>query len=49
MAQSLYLPLDIKLLLGMEFARAENSPYLIDALTPEGKSKKYIGGLAVNF
>ena len=49
MAQSLYLPLDIKLLLGLELARAENSPYLIDALTPEGKSKKYIGGLAVNF
>lgn len=49
MAQSLYLPIDIKLLLGLELARAENSPYLIDSLTPEGKSKKYIGGLALNF
>lgn len=49
MAQSLYLPIDIKLLLGLELARAENSPYLIDSLTPEGTSKKYIGGLAVNF
>ncbi len=49
MAQSLYLPIDIKLLLGLELARAENSPYLIDALTTEGRSKKYIGGLAVNF
>jgi len=49
MAQSLYLPIDIKLLLGLEFARADNSPYLIDTLTPEGISKKYIGGLAVNF
>ncbi|HEX2123037.1 MAG TPA: carboxypeptidase-like regulatory domain-containing protein [Thermoanaerobaculia bacterium] len=49
MAQSLYLPIDIKLLLGMELARAENSPYLIDTLTPEGTSKKYIGGLALNF
>lgn len=49
MAQSLYLPVDLKLLLGLELARAENSPYLIDALTPEGRSKKYIGGLALNF
>lgn len=49
MAQSLYLPIDIKLLLGLELARSENSPYLIDTLTPEGRSKKYIGGLALNF
>lgn len=49
MAQSLYLPVDLKLLLGIELARAENSPYLIDTLTPEGKSKKYLGGLALNF
>jgi hypothetical protein len=49
MAQSLYLPVDIKLLLGLELARAENSPYLLDTLTAEGKSKKYIGGLALNF
>lgn len=49
MAQSLYLPVDLKLLLGMELARAQNSPYLIDTLTPEGTSKKYLGGLALNF
>lgn len=49
MAQSLYLPVDIKLLLGLDLARAENSPYLLDALATEGKSKKYIGGLALNF
>lgn len=49
MAQSLYLPVDIKLLLGMELAEADNSPYLIDAFAEEGKSRKYIGGLAVNF
>jgi hypothetical protein len=49
MAQSLYLPVDIKLLLGLELARAENSPYLIDTLTSVGRSKKYIGGLALNF
>ncbi|MDQ3282608.1 MAG: carboxypeptidase-like regulatory domain-containing protein [Acidobacteriota bacterium] len=49
MAQSLYLPVDIKLLLGLEVAHAENSPYLIDAFTSEGTSRKYIGGLAVNF
>ena len=49
MAQSLYLPVDIKLLLGLELAHAENSPYLIETLTPEGRSTKYIGGLALNF
>jgi hypothetical protein len=49
MAQSLYLPIDVKLLLGLELARADNSPYLIDTLTAEGRSKKYIGGLAFNF
>jgi hypothetical protein len=49
MAQSLYLPIDVKLLLGIELARAENSPYLLDALTGAGESRKYIGGLALNF
>jgi hypothetical protein len=49
MALSLYLPIDIKILLGLELARSQNSPYLVDTLTPEGRSKKYIGGLAVNF
>lgn len=49
MAQSLYLPIDIKLLLGLEVARAENSPYLVDTLAMDGTSKKYIGGLALNF
>ncbi len=49
MAQSLYLPIDIKLLIGLELARAENSPYLLDTLNTEGKSRKYIGGLALNF
>lgn len=48
MAQSLYLPVDLKLLLGLELARAENSPYVID-LNADGTSKKYIGGLALNF
>lgn len=48
MAQSLYLPFDLKLLLGVELARAENSPYLIDSIDAEG-SRKYVGGLAVNF
>lgn len=49
MAQSLYLPVDIKLLLGLELARAANSPYMVDALMADGRSKKYIGGLALNF
>jgi hypothetical protein len=49
MAQSLYLPVDIKVLLGVELARAANSPFLLDTLTLEETSKKYIGGLALNF
>jgi hypothetical protein len=49
MAQSLYLPIDVKLLLGMEVGRAENSPFLLDTILNEETSKKYIGGLALNF
>ena len=49
MAQSLYLPIDMKLLLGIEMARSENSPYLIDQFVADGSSRKYVGGLAVNF
>jgi hypothetical protein len=47
MAQSLHLPLDLKVLLGVELAHAENSPFLLDTFEPA--SKKYVGGLAVNF
>ena len=47
MAQSLHLPVDLKVLLGLELAHAENSPFLLD--TFDAASKKYIGGLAVNF
>ncbi len=49
MAQSLYLPIDMKLLFGVELTHAENSPFLLDTLLPEETSRKYIGGLAVNF
>jgi hypothetical protein len=49
MAQSLYLPIDMKLLIGVELVRAQNSPFLLDTLLPEDTSRKYIGGLAVNF
>ena len=49
MAQSLYLPIDVKLLIGIELARAENSPFLLDIMLPEKTAKKYIGGLALNF
>jgi hypothetical protein len=49
MAQSLYLPVDLKILFGLELARAENSPYLIETLNADGRSRKYIGGLALNF
>jgi hypothetical protein len=47
MAQSLHLPVDLKVLLGLELAHAENSPFLLDTFDPA--TKKYIGGLAVNF
>jgi carboxypeptidase family protein len=49
MSQSLYLPIDMKLLIGVEVVRAQNSPFLLDTLLPEDTSRKYIGGLAVNF
>jgi len=49
-AQSLHLALDLKLLLGFELAHAQNSPFLLDALETNGSgSRRYIGGLAVNF
>jgi hypothetical protein len=49
MAQSLHLPIDVKLLLGIEVARVQNSPFLLDPIDADGTSRKYIGGLAVNF
>ncbi|HXH40452.1 MAG TPA: carboxypeptidase-like regulatory domain-containing protein [Thermoanaerobaculia bacterium] len=48
-AQSLHLPLDLKVLLGIELARSENSRILLDALDADGSTRRYIGGLAVNF
>ncbi|HEV2721908.1 MAG TPA: hypothetical protein VG323_17945, partial [Thermoanaerobaculia bacterium] len=48
-AQALHFLLDLKLLLGVEVARADNSPYLLDTIDPNGVTRKYIGGLAVNF
>lgn len=48
-AQPLHMLLDLKLLFGVEVARAENSPYLLDTIDPNGTTRKYIGGLAVNF
>lgn len=48
-AQSLHLPFDLRLLMGMEVARTANSPFLFDTLNTDGASKKYIGGLAMNF
>jgi hypothetical protein len=48
-AQSLHLPLDMKLLLGIEMAHSQNSPILLDTLTADGATRRYVGGLAVNF
>jgi len=49
LAQSLHLPLDLKVLLGIELARSENSRILLDALDTDGNTRRYLGGLAVNF
>jgi hypothetical protein len=48
-AQSLHLVLDFKLLAGVEVARALNSPILLDTLEPDGVTRRYIGGVALNF
>ncbi len=48
-AQSLHLPLDLKVLLGIELARSENSRILLDSLDADGNTRRYIGGLTVNF
>ena len=48
-AQSLHLPLDLKVLLGFELARSENSRILLDALDADGSTRRYLGGLSVNF
>jgi hypothetical protein len=48
-AQALHLPLDLKLLLGFEIAHAQNSPFMLDSFESDGGTRRYIGGLAVNF
>ncbi len=49
LAQSLHLPLDLKVLLGIELARSENSRILLDALDADGNTRRYLGGLGVSF
>lgn len=49
MGQSLHLPLDLRLLLGLEIARAVNSPFLIDVQGTGQMTRRYIGGLSVAF
>jgi hypothetical protein len=49
LAQSLHLLVDFKLLAGVEVARAINSPILLDTLEADGVTRRYIGGLALNF
>lgn len=49
MGQSLHLPLDLRLLLGLEIARAVNSPFLIDVNGTGQRTRRYIGGLSVAF
>jgi hypothetical protein len=49
LAQSLHLPLELKVLLGIELARSENSRVLLDALDADGNTRRYLGGLGVSF
>src|SRR5207245_6402754 len=42
LAQALQLTLDLKLLMGMEVARAANSPLLLEALDSKGVTRTYI-------
>jgi len=49
MGQSLHLPLDLRLLLGLEIARAVNSPFLVDVNGTGQTTRRYIGGLSVAF
>jgi Carboxypeptidase regulatory-like domain len=49
LAQALHLLLDFKVLMGVQVARAANSPILLDTLEPDGTTRRYIGGLALNF
>ncbi len=48
LAQSLYLPVDLKVLLGLELSNAANSPFLADD-PGQDDAKRYIGGLALKF
>lgn len=48
-AQALHILLDFKVLMGVEMARAANSPILLDTLEADGVTRRYIGGLALNF
>lgn len=47
-AQSLYLPIDLNVLLGVEVAKAWNSPFLTDQ-PGESEARRYVGGLALKF
>lgn len=49
MGQSLRLPLAMRLLLGVDLARAPGSPVLVDAHQPDTIQKRLVGGISLAF
>ncbi|MGA7617605.1 MAG: carboxypeptidase-like regulatory domain-containing protein [Thermoanaerobaculia bacterium] len=49
MAQSLRLPIDLRLLVGFDLARSVDSPVAMDQGDPAGYSKRVLGGLSFAF
>jgi hypothetical protein len=49
LAQSLWLPLGLRLLVGMDLARALNSPVVADGGDSDGYQRRLVGGLSLAF
>lgn len=49
MGQSLHLPVDLTLLLGVDLARAPESPVLVDAHEPQSLQRRVVGGISFAF
>jgi hypothetical protein len=49
MSQALHLPLDLRLLLGLDLARAVNSPLSVDRLMDGEFQKRVVGGISLAF
>jgi len=49
MGQSLHLPLDVRVLLGVDLARAPESPALVDSHDPSSVQRRLVGGFSLAF